>query len=464
MASLNTAKNNTRSIRTVPCLGRKVIRLGHCTAKQARAVHAHIEHLEAQAITGHPAPDATQRWLREIDAKLLERVARAGLTEIAVRYTLATWIAARIKHTEKTAVKGTITRLRQSERAAMAYFGEDKLLHKITPGEAHDYAANLASGKLATATIRKRIGDLKQWLGQAVRHRLIDRNPFDGIKTSVPPTEHHAYISDDKAAEVMDKLPTVVIRAAFALSRWGGLRSFSEHTRLKWSDIDWHKERFIVNGKGGVRRTVPLFPELVIPLTDLYDITAEGAIEVFPGMSADSAYHRRAVERAIKDAGHKQWPRLFHNLRASRQTDLIDRYGMQRIKTICSWLGNSEQEAIKSYMIERGREEAFAEASASGMAESAAPSGHKGGHRPSKNPTAGADNRGSGVQSDPYGAKTHSAIALLLRRLAAEQPQPVAASAPVDDQIAQAVATLTSAQRGHLAAVLKHLAKDNVPQ
>lgn len=406
MASLTTNPNKTRVIQTVPRLGRKTIRLGKVTAKTARAILGHVEALEAQKINGYPASDATQQWLKEIDAELHERVARAGLVERAERHTLDTWIERCIEQTSKTAVAGTITRLRQSQRTASAFFGEGVQLHKITRGRAEDYEAHVKASGLALATSRKRIGDLKQWLGKAVKHGLIERNPFDGIKTTVPPTEHHAYISDKVASDVMQQLPTASLRASFALSRWGGLRSFSEHARLKWSDVDWHQERITINGKGGVVRQCPLFPELVEPLHDLYEVTEPCCVEVFPGMKADSAYYRRQVERAVKQAKLKQWPRLFHNMRASRITDLIDRLGMDKIKTICFWMGNSPQEAIRSYMIERGREESFKMMSATGAAKCAAQTGEvreKYGKEKPANDHRRAD---SGENSDPYGVRS----------------------------------------------------------
>lgn len=461
MASLTTRPNKTREIRTVPRLGRKVIRLGRVSAKQARGILVHVEALEAQALNGYPAPDATQRWLRTIDDVLADRLAKSGLIKGVTRYTLDRWIAERIKQTEKTAVPGTVARLRQSERAAVAYIG-NKYLHDITAGECIDYAASLRTGKLAEATIRKRLGDLKQWLGQAVRHGLIDRNPMDGIATTVPATKHHAYIDDATALAVMNELPTAVQRAAFALSRWGGLRSFSEHCRLRWSDIDWHKERFTVHGKGKVEREVPLFPELVAPLHDLYEITARGTVEVFPGMKAATSFMRRPVQKAIKDAGFKPWPRLFHNLRASRQTDLIDKYGLEKIKTICSWIGNRPDEAIKSYLIERGREEAFADATAplhseppvrsqgeplakgvggrrSGRAtpakESAAESAAQRGEIRKKygkeNPADGAVNAASGANGDPYGIRTFGRGACTDNYLRAFGTRRMAVIAPV---------------------------------
>jgi hypothetical protein len=43
----------------------------------------------------------------------------------------------------------------------------------------------------------------------------------------------------------------------------------------------------------------------------------------------------------------KPWPRLFHNLRASRQTELMQNLP---IHVVCEWLGNSRLIAQEHYL------------------------------------------------------------------------------------------------------------------
>ncbi len=49
----------------------------------------------------------------------------------------------------------------------------------------------------------------------------------------------------------------------------------------------------------------------------------------------------------IKLAGLKPWPKLFHNMRASRQTELTDQFPNH---VVCEWLGNSAPIADKHYL------------------------------------------------------------------------------------------------------------------
>ena len=427
MASLTTRENGDKEIRTVPALGRKTIRLPRkTTARQARAVLSHIEHLESQAITGHPAPDATQRWLGLMAQKkseqekankrsgkksrnlpMYDKLVKAGLAKDTRHYTLGEWIEHCIKQTAESAVAGTITRLRQSKKAAVAYFGEDRSMPSITVGDAEDYERAIYGGDISKATARKRLADCKQWLGRAVKHKHIDTNPMDSIRGTVPPTENLYYVAHGKSVEVMNELPTTVLAAVFALSRWGGLRTPSEHARMGWADINWNTERFTVHGKGGRDRIVPLFPELVTPLYDLYEITAPGTVEVFPGLSPNASAFQGPLRLAITRAGHTAWPRLLHNLRATRITELIDRYGLEKVKTVASWMGNSPEVIMKNYIIEHEREADFKRAVEVASAARCAPSTGVNRHQPpSKTPATGPEKADTGVQSDPYGIRT----------------------------------------------------------
>ncbi len=61
--------------------------------------------------------------------------------------------------------------------------------------------------------------------------------------------------------------------------------------------------------------------------------------------------------RIIKRAGPSAWPKLFHNLRASRQTELTARFPLH---VVCEWIGNSAAIASKHYL--QVTEDHFAEA------------------------------------------------------------------------------------------------------
>lgn len=56
---------------------------------------------------------------------------------------------------------------------------------------------------------------------------------------------------------------------------------------------------------------------------------------------------RTRFEKIIKRAGVTPWPRLWHNLRASRQTELTEVFPAH---VVSAWLGNSERIAAQHYL------------------------------------------------------------------------------------------------------------------
>ncbi len=59
---------------------------------------------------------------------------------------------------------------------------------------------------------------------------------------------------------------------------------------------------------------------------------------------------RTGLLRILKRAGLTPWPKLFQNMRASRETELLDEFP---IKDVCSWIGNSQAVAMKHYAMRR---------------------------------------------------------------------------------------------------------------
>ena len=64
-------------------------------------------------------------------------------------------------------------------------------------------------------------------------------------------------------------------------------------------------------------------------------------------------YRDRAINlrthfmRIIRRAGLTPWPKLWHNLRASRQTELAEEYPMH---VVCQWIGNTGAVAMEHYL------------------------------------------------------------------------------------------------------------------
>jgi hypothetical protein len=65
-------------------------------------------------------------------------------------------------------------------------------------------------------------------------------------------------------------------------------------------------------------------------------------------MGWKNANLRSEMTRLLRRAGVSGWPRLFHSMRASRQTELQREFP---IHVVCSWLGNSPRIAQQSYLL-----------------------------------------------------------------------------------------------------------------
>ncbi|MEM0915467.1 MAG: hypothetical protein AAGK09_12760 [Planctomycetota bacterium] len=56
---------------------------------------------------------------------------------------------------------------------------------------------------------------------------------------------------------------------------------------------------------------------------------------------------RTQLDRAIRRAGLKPWPKRWQNLRSTRETELLERFPIQ---VVTSWLGNSPMVALRHYL------------------------------------------------------------------------------------------------------------------
>ena len=343
---------------------RKTIRLGKATMRQAEAVKVRIEQL-ALAATGATGvvDEDTVRWLAGLDEVVYDKLAAVNLVAERESMKLGAFIDGYID--SRTDVKaGTLTMYRHARRNLLGFFGEDKPLRDITPGDADQWRLSLLEQGLGENTTRRRCGMAKQYFRAALRRKLISSNPFEDLKATVRGNAQKFYfITRQEAEKVFDACPDTQWRLIFALSRYGGLRCPSEHLALKWEDVDWERGRIMVHSsktehhEGGESRLVPLFPELVPYLRDAFEEAEAGTIHVITRYRNTNCNLRTQLLRIIRKAGLKRWPKLFHNLRATRQTELCERWPEH---VVCAWIGNSKPVAREHYL--RVTEEHFEQA------------------------------------------------------------------------------------------------------
>ncbi|MGI9457483.1 MAG: tyrosine-type recombinase/integrase [Aeoliella sp.] len=131
---------------------------------------------------------------------------------------------------------------------------------------------------------------------------------------------------------VFDECPDAEWKLIFALSRYGGLRCPSEHLALKWGHVDWERGRIEVpspkteHQAGGESRMLPIFPELRSYLEDSWDLAEPGTEFIINRYRSSNSNLRTQLNRIVKRAGLKPWPKLFQNLRSTRETELAETF------------------------------------------------------------------------------------------------------------------------------------------
>jgi len=355
MASIIKDPNGRKRIQFVASdKTRKSIRLGKASMRQAEAIKAKIEQLIFTS-TGRTNIVDTEvaKWLAGLDDIMYERLVAVGLASERGGTQLGPFLDGYIN--ERTDVKPATTLVYgHTQRNLVEFFGAEKLLNDITVGDAERWRLFLVSEGLAKNTVRRRCGIAKQFFKVAVQRGLILSSPFEGLKAAVKGNpEKFYFISQEEAQKVLGACPDAQWRLIFALSRYGGLRCPSEHLALRWSDIDWERSRMRVPSPktehhvGGESRLVPIFPELMPHLREVFEAAEPGSEYVISHYRKPAINLRKNLEQIIEKAGLKTWPKLFQNLRATRQTELCEQWPEH---IVCTWIGNSQQVARKHYL------------------------------------------------------------------------------------------------------------------
>ncbi len=361
MASISREPGGRRTIQFVGGDGkRRSIRLGKVSHRTAEAVKVRIEALVVAQITGQAPDDETARWVADRDERMIAKLARVGLIRARdpkargnAQVTLGAFLEQYIGSRADVRRNSTLN-YRQTAGSLLDYFGPEKLLSEITEGDADGYKLDQKARGYAAATVSRRVKYARQFLKAAVRAKLIPSNPFADVKAGAQENRSRFYfVTSDEAQKVLDACPDAQWRLLFALSRFGGLRCPSEHLALRWGDVDWEHDRITVRspktegheGKG--TRVIPLFPELRPHLEAAFDEAAPGTEYAVTRYRDSNANLRTQLERIIAKAGLKPWPKLFQNLRATRETELAETYPLQ---VVCEWIGNSPAVASRHYL------------------------------------------------------------------------------------------------------------------
>ncbi len=356
MASIGNDQGGKKRILFVAQDGkRKTIRLGKCSVRDAEQIKYRVENLLSAVIQGcEPARDDAQ-WLSRVSGSLRDKLVAAGLCraiEEQASPTLKSWVDEYIA--SRIDIKPNTKRNMLLDAQNLCGFFGDGLLKDFTAQHAANFRLFLLKLQLSEATIRRRCKRAKQYFSAAVKLRIISENPFDDVPTANrTSTARQRFITHQEIQKVIDACPDAQWRLIFALARYGGLRIPSEIFGLTWENVLWDKQRFIVHSpktehiENKAFRTVPLFPELLPYFREVFELAPAGENRVITIYEPDSLNLRTQAQRIIKRSGLTPWPKIFQNLRSSRETELVEDFP---IHVVTEWIGNSPEVAKKHYL------------------------------------------------------------------------------------------------------------------
>lgn len=391
MASLSTESDGNRKIQFKLSDDKKhSVYLGKMPVKQAQTVKIRVEALVSSHWANTSLDADTSSWLAGLTDRFYRKLAGAKLVperqkqELpsafdddrsrspnrktagnddakpgSVHHYVDEWIA-RWSNGKK---KQTQTSMSNLTRNLKEFFSKELMLSELDEVHGEDFEAFLRDKMfLSSATIARRCSYARTIFRRAFRRKLTGCNPFDDIgKGSPANTKRRRFISHETIYEAIKACPNVEWRCLLALARFGGLRVPSETFLIRLDEIDWDQDRFFVHSpktehhEGKESRLVPIFPELRPYLEEAWEAAADGQEWLLQGLrnyyGVPSETKRVQVGKPfikiLERARIPVWPKVWQNLRASRETDLADHFPMH---VVTAWIGNSERVAKAHYL------------------------------------------------------------------------------------------------------------------
>lgn len=333
---------------------RITIRFGQLSQKIAAQVALHLDHLIKCQKYGLSIDEKTVDWLRSTDEQIVGKMAKYGLCRVMTQPTIAKFVADFID-SKIDAKPRTVVTYRRVEKHLNDYFPSGKRIDEVTTQDARKFSAWLrTSMKLNKNTTARRCGIARQFFNAALEDELLNKNPFRHVSVAVGVAKKE-YVDWSVIDKVVEH-STGEWRLLFVMSRSIPMRIPSEFQNLVWNDINFDNNTILLKAsKTDSERLVPIFPELKPYLEDHHelarggDLYVDGNEFVFPKLRTHSNVATTA-QKYVKRAKQTVWKNFWNSLRATRESELMDEYGLRRA---CTWSGNSPEIAMKNYKIVR---------------------------------------------------------------------------------------------------------------
>lgn len=336
---------------------RRKLWLGSLSKSAANTVRENVHALKLAAESGTTPERHVIAWTRKIGERMAGKLTEWGLITERAKNPSTVKLSRLCDDylgldRNKSWAPSTRAKMDEAKQSLIDSL-HDVTIDRITVSKAKDFAAAIYE-KSAESTAGRVVKRARQFFNYAVEERILESNPFDGIKASQAIDQNRkSYIPKDHADLILTKLPDSLWRSIFVLARFAGLRIPSELLALKWTSIDWELNRItIISPKqrrhaGRYTRVIPLFDSVRTELADLREIAADGDVYVCERYRTSSTAHfRKPLISAIEKAGLEVWPKLYNNLRASCRTDLLR---VHPPHVVDYWLGHDAAIGSKHY-------------------------------------------------------------------------------------------------------------------
>jgi integrase len=320
-------------LRAYTATGRKSIWLGDIPEADAVAVQRHVDEILAAQTADLPLPRQTVRWLDQICPALRRKLSAI----LGATHTVGTAIDAYVTETRERLALATWND-RQRSLELLRETLDQRPIDRVSTEDVTECHQSLTVGESTRGKIAAGWRAFFRW---CIDRKLIADNPARELSTKINVREKH-FVPVGVAAKLIE-IATPAMAVAIAMSRFGGIRVPSELRSLTWDAVDWDRKRItICDHKRNTTRTIPLFPEIAAALArHPRDVPLCG--DLIDG--SDSGMACRLLN-LMAIAGVTPWRAPWHSMRATRETELIEQYGLA---TASQWVGNSAAVAMRSY-------------------------------------------------------------------------------------------------------------------
>ena len=176
---------------------RRSIGISSISERKAERIRDKVEQLVEQTVTGTPLSSEVSRWVAGLDDRMHAKLAKVGLTdnweptEVASATECITGDIRPIEFFDQYLVQcgdlkpSSLTVYGNVRRNFIEFFDDGKALAAITEFDADNFRRFMKSKGYADATVNRRCGVAKTVAKAAVRHRLIQSNPFEHLAATV---------------------------------------------------------------------------------------------------------------------------------------------------------------------------------------------------------------------------------------------------------------------------------------